>query len=601
MIVGAHIFVCMWVLVHHNCPDIDAGDVTPENIENACGDVQISATYTEALFYILCLMLGVSSPPLLKGSGIFEEDGNIERASVTTFLLGACVVLVGFSLFAILLAHVQVVISGWNQVEAKFRTKMDQIKHEMDYFSIPGDIQYRIRRHFDYLWINQRAFGEIMLLRDNGMSEVLRMEIAAHLYKDVLTSVPYFQNSSRLLLGKIALAIKTQVYLPDDVVLHKGDFGHEMYVIRKGNVKICLYTKGGHDVVLSEGAFFGEMALVMHLRRNASVKAITMCDLCVLHKDYFDHIVVEYPQFATKVKDMVVARQVEQLNVTDMKRRETLSKDLHQMIDEQISLKQKVSVQELSKFHDSNVPHSASLASPSDHERRSAPGPQSMRAPATHGSIGQGGGGMRKKSSFVIKRGRVELNPDAENENNSSPKVAKPETNFPRETTHHLTTTIENDTNENGVKLDSFNDLGSPVTSQRLRRELGPREKKKSFVIKGGRVELSEDLMNLDSEKDEEATDGNLSDDEVIDEHDLQNLDGSHEIASKGKSRTSFSHILPDSLSILSKPRSSFKGPPIAGRSQTTGEIMTMKGDIATIMGALQKMDQRLSSMIPPS
>ena len=56
----------------------------------------------------------------------------------------------------------------------------------MDYFEIPGDIQYRIRRHFDYLWLNQRAFGQIQLLQDNGMSDILRMEISTHLYKDVI-------------------------------------------------------------------------------------------------------------------------------------------------------------------------------------------------------------------------------------------------------------------------------------------------------------------------------------------------------------------------------------------------------------------------------
>ena len=121
-----------------------------------------------------------------------------------------------------------------NKVEAKFRTKMDILKHEMDYFDIPGEIQYRVRRHFDYLWLNQRAFGQIHLLQDKGMSGDLRMEISTHLYKDVIARVPYFQKSGRLLLGKITLAIKTQVYLPDDTIIYKGDFGTEMYIIRKG-------------------------------------------------------------------------------------------------------------------------------------------------------------------------------------------------------------------------------------------------------------------------------------------------------------------------------------------------------------------------------
>jgi ABC-type multidrug transport system fused ATPase/permease subunit len=124
MVMGAHIFVCLWVLLHHNCsPDSD-GNI----LASSCQKAELLAAYLEALFYIICLMIGVSTPPLLKGSGIFDEltatSATEETTPVSTYLLGAFIVLTGFALFAILLAHVQVVISGWNQVEAKFRTKM---------------------------------------------------------------------------------------------------------------------------------------------------------------------------------------------------------------------------------------------------------------------------------------------------------------------------------------------------------------------------------------------------------------------------------------------------------------------------------------------
>ncbi len=88
----------------------------------------------------------------------------------------------------------------------------DVLKHEMNYFEIPGAIQYRIQRHFDYLWLNQRAFGQIQLLQDSAMSEILKMEISTHLFKDVVASVPFFRELNRVLLGRITLVIKTQVF-----------------------------------------------------------------------------------------------------------------------------------------------------------------------------------------------------------------------------------------------------------------------------------------------------------------------------------------------------------------------------------------------------
>ncbi len=119
---GAHVFVSFWVLVHHDCIPNEDGV-----IENpACNRNDMMATYLETLFYIICLMLGVASPPLQKKSGIFRENAaeTEDSTSISTFILGAVIVLSGFALFAVLLAHVHVVVSGWNQVEAKFRTKM---------------------------------------------------------------------------------------------------------------------------------------------------------------------------------------------------------------------------------------------------------------------------------------------------------------------------------------------------------------------------------------------------------------------------------------------------------------------------------------------
>jgi CRP-like cAMP-binding protein len=287
----------------------------------------------------------------------------------------------------------------------------------MDYFDIPGEIQYRIRRHFDYLWLNQRAFGQIMLLQDSGLSDILRMEISIHLYKDVVARVPYFQKVSRVLLGKITMAIKTKVYLPDDTIIYKGDFGMEMYIIRRGTVQIF-----DSAIQLSEGSFFGEMALVMHLRRNATVKAVNMCDLCVLHKDDFDEILIDNIEFAENMKDMVVTRQVQQLNVTDDKQREKLTTELHVMCDEQLKLKKRMSIERIASFHQDSTTLKNHMSNPAMEDTKR----NSQR------KLNSNPGLQQRKTSFVIKGGQVTLNSIAEPVNDMKhektevyPKISK--------------------------------------------------------------------------------------------------------------------------------------------------------------------------------
>ena len=73
-----------------------------------------------------------------------------------------------------------------------FREKLGAVKHEMSYYEIPEDLQYRVQRHYDYMWLNERAFDEIKMLSDPSMSKVLRTNIALHLYKDLLQKVCQF-------------------------------------------------------------------------------------------------------------------------------------------------------------------------------------------------------------------------------------------------------------------------------------------------------------------------------------------------------------------------------------------------------------------------
>ena len=110
--------------------------------------------------------------------------------------------------------------------------------------------------------------------------------------------MPYFQNVSNKLLGKVCLALKNAIYLPSDVILHKGEYGHEMYIIRKGTVQILAKVEDfTNPIMLKDGSFFGEMALVMEVRRTVSVEAKTMCELCYLEKDAFEFVIAEYVCF----------------------------------------------------------------------------------------------------------------------------------------------------------------------------------------------------------------------------------------------------------------------------------------------------------------
>ena len=91
------------------------------------------------------------------------------------------------------------------------------------------------------------------------------------------------------------LALLTKVALPGDYVISQDSVGSEMYMITRGTVVVTVAadTEEGDDdennfmvrdrivTTLSQGHFFGEIALLYSVRRTASVRAKTFSEFCM--------------------------------------------------------------------------------------------------------------------------------------------------------------------------------------------------------------------------------------------------------------------------------------------------------------------------------
>ena len=61
--------------------------------------------------------------------------------------------------------------------------------------------------------------------------------------------------------------------MPGEVIIQQGDEGDNFYIIDVGSVDI--YVNGSKVVTLTDGASFGELALIYGTPRAATVKAVT--------------------------------------------------------------------------------------------------------------------------------------------------------------------------------------------------------------------------------------------------------------------------------------------------------------------------------------
>ena len=113
---------------------------------------------------------------------------------------------------------------------------------------------------------------------------------------DVLEQSPLFRGADPLLLNSIIMALRPATAAAGEIIVKKGDPSNEMYLLCRGEVEV-LDGNGKLLRTLADGDIFGEIGVLMPTERTATVRAKELCDLFVLEKGDFMHILRDHPQF----------------------------------------------------------------------------------------------------------------------------------------------------------------------------------------------------------------------------------------------------------------------------------------------------------------
>jgi len=215
--------------------------------------------------------------------------------------------IIGVCILVTTIACVTIVVSQKTVAYARFRQKWDQVLQEMHYYHVPEHIQERVKQYYEYLWVHQKHHSFNSLYHESSnLSLNLRKEVALFLHRDLVLAVPLFSDVSIDCAAAVAMSLSVQIYMPEDWIIREGEVGREMYIISKGTV--VLLESGVAFVELGAGSFFGEIALLENIRRTCDVKAVDLCEIGVLSKEFFDVLTEDYPDLRERTSQIAVGR-----------------------------------------------------------------------------------------------------------------------------------------------------------------------------------------------------------------------------------------------------------------------------------------------------
>jgi len=95
-----------------------------------------------------------------------------------------------------------------------------------------------------------------------------------------------------------------KISMEGDYIMRVGEFADQMYFIKLGEVEVLASDNKTRIAILREGAYFGEIGLLLTGKRTVNIRALTFCVFQVVNKEDFDTLMEDYPEqkeFLTRV------------------------------------------------------------------------------------------------------------------------------------------------------------------------------------------------------------------------------------------------------------------------------------------------------------
>jgi CRP-like cAMP-binding protein len=128
-------------------------------------------------------------------------------------------------------------------------------------------------------------------------------------YHRYLRAVPLFADVDDSDLDVIGAAVTELAFSPGEVLMRAGSIAREMVIVLDGELSVML---GETEIAtIDPGGFAGEMGLLAHRPRNATVVAKAQTRVLHIDSRSFANVLDEAPEIAVKMLPIVASRVVD--------------------------------------------------------------------------------------------------------------------------------------------------------------------------------------------------------------------------------------------------------------------------------------------------
>lgn len=257
------------------------------------GVIDSLTLYVKSLYWCVVTLTTV-------GYGDIVPTGNGET------IYSMMVMMFGVGIYGYVIGNIANILATRDPAKLAYQKNMDQLKAFIRYRELPLNLQTQIRDYYAYLFQKRLGPDETNFLQKLPVS--LKHKVELYLKRQIIDKIPLFRETSEAFKDAIAFKLRPLVLTPGEFIIRQGDEGNEMYLIIKGHLHVFRDDSPERIYKLSNGDFFGEIALVKDAPRNANVQAVSYVDLYVLERSTFEFVLTQHPDVAKRIRETAAKR-----------------------------------------------------------------------------------------------------------------------------------------------------------------------------------------------------------------------------------------------------------------------------------------------------
>lgn len=115
----------------------------------------------------------------------------------------------------------------------------------------------------------------------------------------MVARVPLFSRLDAAGVSEIMRILRAKVVRRGEVITARGERADAMYFVTSGEIELILPNE---KVKLTDGDFFGELALLQQVKRSGTARALTRADLLVLEAEDFSDLMDRKPDLRERIE-----------------------------------------------------------------------------------------------------------------------------------------------------------------------------------------------------------------------------------------------------------------------------------------------------------